>query len=192
MKKFLVVAVLFIAVSGMAQKPFKFGIKAGANLSNFNGITASNVESKMLVGFYAGGYLKFNFTKLFSLQPELLFSNQGATIESGTSTHDYKVSYINIPVIAKVNFPGGMYVEAGPQVGFKVNENTTNNSINSFAKDLDLSVAGGLGYKFPMGFGIGARYTASVGKAGEFDTGSPTKPDFKNGVLQIGLFIPFK
>lgn len=80
----------------------------------------------------------------------------------------------------------GFYVEAGPQLGFKISDNLENKTFN----DLDLSIAGGLGFRGPGGFGIGARYTAGLSKVGDFDASSNINPDFKNGVLQLSLYVP--
>jgi UDP-2,3-diacylglucosamine pyrophosphatase LpxH len=57
-----------------------------------------------------------------------------------------------------------------------------------FAKNMDLSIAGGLGYHFKMGLGIGARYTAGISKVGDFDASQGQNPDFKNSNIQISLF----
>ena len=86
--------------------------------------------------------------------------------------------------------PGGFYLEAGPQVGFKVNEDVPNSTIEDFAKSTDFSLAGGLGYHSKIGLGIGGRYTVGISKVGDFDAGT-IDPDFKNGVIQISLFYTF-
>jgi hypothetical protein len=186
MKKLLIAALLLTGFTGFSQT-FQIGIKGGVNVSNFNGANFDNYDTKSLVGFHVGGLLNFQFGDHLSLQPEVLFSTQGAKIESSTDKSNIKVSYINVPVMLKYRFTGGFYVEAGPQIGFKVSENTDDQPIDDFAKSTDFSVAGGLGFHSSSGLGIGARYTAGVSKVGDFDA-SAFDPDFKNGVIQVSLF----
>jgi hypothetical protein len=167
---------------------FQLGIKGGVNVSNFTGGNFENIDKKSLVGFHAGGFVSFFLGDNFAIQPEVLFSSQGAKLESAGQKQNLKVSYINVPVMLKYRFNGGFYLEAGPQIGFKVNEKTDDMQIDDFAKSTDLSVAGGLGFHSSSGLGIGARYTAGLSKVGDFDTGN-IDPDFKNGVIQVSLFF---
>lgn len=186
MKKLFVAALLLVGFTGMAQT-FQLGIKGGVNVSNFNGGNFNNIDKKALVGFHAGGFLNFQFGDHFSLQPEVLFSSQGAKLKESTDEQNIRLSYINVPVMLKYRFTGGFYLEAGPQIGFKVDESIGDEEVDNFAKSTDLSVAGGLGFHSSSGLGIGARYTAGVSKVGDFDAGM-IDPDFKNGVIQVSLF----
>ncbi len=99
----------------------------------------------------------------------------------------FKVSYLAVPVLLKYRFTGGFYIEAGPQVSFKLSEDVPGNSVENFAKDLDLAFDAGIGYHSPIGLGIGARYVAGLSKVGDFDEGD-LNPDFKNGVIQAFVF----
>lgn len=186
MKKSIFAALLLVSTAGFAQS-FQLGLKAGANFSNFTGGNFDNLDKKMIVGFHGGAFVNFGFGDHLSLQPEVLFSTQGAKLKSSTDEENFKVSYINIPVLLKYRFTGGFYLEAGPQVGFKVNEDVPDMTVEDFAKSTDVSVAGGLGFHSNSGFGIGARYTAGLSKVGDFDAGN-IDPDFKNGVIQVSLF----
>jgi hypothetical protein len=72
----------------------------------------------------------------------------------------------------------------------RTSENIGNTQIGEFAKSLDLSAAGGLGYQSKSGFGFGVRYVAGLSKVGDFQI-SDTKPDFKNSVMQASIFYIF-
>lgn len=187
MKKMFFVALLFMGTVTYSQG-FQLGVKGGVNISNYTG---GNIASDALVGFHVGGIFNFMLGKAFSIQPEVLFSSQGAKYDNAGNKSNLKVSYINVPVMAKLNF-GKVYLEAGPQVGFKAGEDAHNGSqtINSFAKNLDLSIGAGIGYHGASGFGIGARYMAGLSKVGDFDktTSNPIDPDFKNSVIQLSVF----
>jgi hypothetical protein len=188
MKKIVILAFLFVTTTTFAQKVV-FGVKAGANVSNFYGGDFKAVDKKALVGFHGGAFLNFSFIG-FALQPELMVSTQGARIDSVSGSYDWKVTYITLPVMAQYRSPGGFFIEAGPQVGFKISDNIENKTIENFAKDLDLSAAAGLGFKAKSGFGLGARYTVGLSKVGDFEPSENIDPDFKNGVIQASLYIP--
>lgn len=187
MKKIIVIAFVLSSTVSFAQ--VQFGIKAGANLSNFTGGNFDAVKKKALVGFNGGLYLNFRLENL-SIQPELLISTQGARIDSVSGHYDWKVTYVNVPVVVQYRFDNGFFLEAGPQVGFKISEDIQNQTISNFAKNLDLSAVGGLGFKTKSGFGIGARYSVGLSKVGNFSSSSGIDPDFKNGVIQAAVFIP--
>ena len=167
------------------SQSFSFGPKAGLNISNYTG---ANFKSDALVGAHLGGLLNFGIGNVFSIQPEVLFSSQGAKIENVGSTRDYKVNYVSVPVMLKFKSSGGFYVEVGPQASFKASEKIGDQTIDKFAKNLDLALGAGIGYQSGIGLGIGARYLAGISKVGNFTTVGNIQPDFKNSLIQVGLF----
>lgn len=185
MKKMMLIAVLFCSTATFAQR-FQIGAKAGGNLSNYTG---GNFETNALFGYHVGGFLNFKFGNVFSVQPEVLYSSQGAKYDDLGGKSTLKVGYISVPVMAKAKF-NTFYVEAGPQFSFKTSEDgdIPNQPINNFAKDLDLSLGAGLGFHSKSGFGIGARYLAGLTKVGDFNS-SNVDPDFKNSVIQLSAFF---
>jgi len=180
--------ILLLASTATFAQHFELGLKAGANISNFTGASnEADLKAKTMVGFHGGAFVSLFVGNNFAIQPEVLLSTQGAKVEqTGVNKTDYKLTYINVPVMAKYRFNGGFYLEAGPQIGFKVHEKVDGTS-EDFAKSTDFSIAGGIGYHSPIGLGIGARYTAGLSKLGDYDV-STTRPDWKNGVAQISIF----
>jgi hypothetical protein len=168
----------------VANAQLKLGLKGGVNVSNFTGL--DNVEKDPLVGFHAGAVVRFKLNHLV-LQPEALYSVQGAKItETGGTQTDYKVDYVNIPIMLQWAFGGTFYAEVGPQAGFRVSDNLPS---NVSAKGTDWAGAIGAGFlKGEGGLGIGVRYTMGFTKVAEVNTGD----DFKNGVLQVSLFYLFR
>jgi hypothetical protein len=183
--KTLLFAVSMLASAAAFSQDFQFGVKGGVNISNYTG---GDFENSAIVGFHGGVIVGLMLGDHFSIQPEALFSAQGAKIKGVSNNEEkFKVSYITLPVLAKYRFTGGFYIEAGPQVGFKLDESIPDNTIENFAEDLDLSIAAGIGYHSPIGLGIGARYNAGLSKVGNFDA-STADPDFKNSTLQFFVF----
>src|SRR6476620_12597493 len=114
MKKVLLSAVALFAFGAASAQSVKFGVKAGLNVANvtvsndYFGVTSPSTSTK--IGFHVGGLAELKLTDKFAIQPDLLFSMQGATTKSSendfagfTSTSEDKInlSYINIPVMFK-------------------------------------------------------------------------------------------
>lgn len=189
MKKLILIFLVLFYHQGNAQQ-FEAGLKAGVNVSNFMGGDFGEIKNKALLGLHAGGFLRFHLGSSFALQPELIFSNQGAQLEEGSETYDARIAYVNIPLMLQWHGGSGFYAEAGPQLGFKVSEEIDNQSVEDFAKSTDIALGLGLGYQTKSGFGLGARYNIGVSKVGDFDPGD-IDPDFTNGVLQVSIFYSF-
>lgn len=184
--KLFITAISMLTVSAVCAQNITGGVKGGVNISNFTGGDFNDVKKTALVGFHAGGYLNFALGGV-SIQPEVLVSTGGATLEDQGNKVDVKLTYISVPVMVKFNPGGGFYLEAGPQVGFKISEDVKNQTVGDFAKSLDLSAGAGLGYSFGK-LGIGGRYLVGLSKVGDFDSGN-VDPDFKNSTIQVGLFL---
>lgn len=186
MEKIIIILAVFTSTAAYAQK-FEIGAKAGANISNFTGTgNWQNVKTKSIVGYHVGGFVSFFLGNNFAIQPEVLYSSQGAKFESAGQTIDQKIYYVNVPLLLKYRNKTGFYLEVGPQFGFKTGQ--SNSNADSLAKSTDLSVAGGIGFHSKVGFGAGVRYTAGISKVGDFKASNGINPDYKNGVLQFSIF----
>ncbi len=157
---------------------------------NISGYAGGNMQSKALVGYHLGGMLSFGFGRVLSLQPEVLFSTQGAKVTTNGKSETLRTQYITLPVMLKLKASGGFYLEIGPQFGYRSSERIPEQSFSSFTRNLDLSAGMGMGYQSGAGFGFGARYLAGLSKAGDF-SGRDISPDFKNSVIQLSLFWMF-
>ena len=220
MKKVAIAAFALLTFGFANAQDIKFGIKAGANFSTLTGdAVADDVEMKP--GFHAGGLVEIKFTEMLSLQPEVLFSYQGAKtsdreddLAGNISRTESKVnlSYINVPVMLKFYPVNGFFIQAGPQIGFLVsakskNESTftdpgnltTNQSTEVDIKDdlktVDVSFNAGLGYDFTPNLFIDARYSfglTNVYDAPDFLGGfGITELDAKNSNITVSLGYKF-
>lgn len=173
-----------LCFTGANAQSFKFGPKVGLNISNYTG---DNVESEAIVGAHFGGLLSFGIGNVFSIQPEVLFSTQGAKIKGDLEDYEFKTNYVAVPVMLKARTGIGLYFEAGPQFAFKTGEKIGDQTINDFANDLDVAAGIGLGYQAGFGLGIGARYVQGLSKVGTISSSS-VKPDVKNSIIQLSVF----
>src|SRR5690554_589867 len=174
MKKLILgVFAVFFAITSYAQG-IDFGIKAGANFSTLT--DATGLKNK--TGFHGGVFLGLKFNDKIALQPELLYSQQGAEFDMGK----VDLNYINVPVIVKYYLVQGLNIQLGPQFGFVVDDNISNAIFE--AEDFDVSGVIGAGYDFPFDIRLDARYNFGFTDVVK-DTGS------KNGVFSIALGYSF-
>jgi hypothetical protein len=157
----------------------KFGVRAGLNIANVSG--GDGPDTKPLTGIYAGVFKELTIVPaLFFLQPELQYTSQGYKVE------DTKVSigYLNVPILAKVYVAKTFSLEAGPQIGFKVNDNLDVPEGGNKIETFDTAFAGGLGLNFPFGLGINARYVMGLSEIVK-------DSEEKNQVIQLGASFKF-
>jgi hypothetical protein len=183
---FLLAACSFAAANAQIQ----FGIKAGANFSNLTGDDIGDAKTK--VGFHGGAFVGVPLFSTFSLQPEVVYSDQGAKFSDEETTAKLNAEYLNIPVLFKYNNPSGFFAQTGPQIGFlmsakiKVDGQSVNDK-DAF-KSTDFSWAVGIGYLIKsVNVGIDARYNIGLSNVAK-DSGNGS---VKNSVFQVGLFYVF-
>lgn len=180
MKKFLVLVFVLSSVGATyAQVQVALGLKAGANISKFDDEAADNLTS-----FHAGAFGLFKFTKI-GIQPEVLFSQQGATFKDAGEEFDVKTSYMTIPVMLKVYLIGGLNLQAGPQFGFLTKAEFDGDDIKDSLKGSDISANVGLGWDLPFGLTLDARYNIGLSDISDGDdsfTGS-----LKSRVVQVSV-----
>jgi Outer membrane protein beta-barrel domain len=172
---------LLAAVLSFGQHA-SFGIKGGVNIANYSP-EAGSVDSR--VGFHVGALAHIHVAPDVALQPEVVYSSQGAKFINSTD----KLDYINIPVLLQYMFGEGFRLETGPQLG--INVGSTNVSTNgnearlNDVKSTDFVWAFGLGYLTRSGFGVDARYNLGLSNIAIPDYG------IKNRVWQFGVFYQF-
>ena len=166
MKKVIMATLCCIGfATSQAQVTVKPGVRAGLNISS---LTNYNADSR--ADFYVGGQVGIQFTKFYTLQPELTYSRQGATVNdyffddsfdpvispgSGRRKYDVELQYISLSVANKFKIIEGFHALVGPSLDIKVGDNFyDSNDLIGF----DLSIFLGLGYTFSNGFGVEARF----------------------------------
>ncbi|WP_066401427.1 porin family protein [Flavisolibacter tropicus] len=176
-------AALLTCTTIFAQSTPKLFIKAGANLADLKLEGVDNSATDMRIGFHGGLGAHFHLAPEWALQPELLYSQEGAKIENDK----VKLDYINIPLMLQYMFDNGFRVEAGPQFGFLVNskyefENGSERNLDEQYKTPNVGMGFGVNYLSYSGLGVGARYNLGLSNIGEGST------DIKTRTLQLSLF----
>ena len=213
MKKYtLILCTLFLGATCIAQtQKVKLGVKAGLNIASLT-FDESELDSSSKTGFTAGIMVEIPMAKNFSLQPEVLFSQQGTKssfsdpdVANSNFKSTIELNYLNIPVMLKYYVIKGLSIQVGPQIGIllKANnkyqdnflgyENHESFNLKDYSTGIDTSVNFGLGYQFKDKFYADARYNISYSNVfKEGDVNHFINNDMKNRVFQISVGYFFK
>ena len=185
MKK--IILTIFISalyITAQSQVTFKPGVRLGLNITKI-----TNYDDGNRIGINAGIFGELKLGSKYALQPELNYSQQGS--------ENIDLKYIHIAVINKfyiLNEDTPLYVAIGPSIGFRTNDHTeTYNGTYTRGSDSilfegDISLVGGIGYDFPFGLGIEARYMQGLIDVGDFGINNKNR---LNSVIQIGAIYKF-
>ncbi|MBB1139174.1 porin family protein [Myroides sp. WP-1] len=200
MKKITLCLFALFTFSGVAfaQTPnVKYGAKAGLNFANISDLSGSSNKT----GFHIGGVAEIFINEKFSIQPELLYSTQGAKYDVDIDFENImvnakstiKLNYLNIPIMAKYYVMDGLSLQAGPQIGINLaaeqevkalgQKMTVKIKDNTNAIDFGLNF--GAGYELPVGVFFDARYNLGLTKI--IDEGETSK----HRVFQVSIGYKF-
>ena len=157
------------------------GVMAGVNLSKIGGDDITSADNR--TGLLGGVFVTFHLTNTFGLQPEVLYSQKGASDNSDPSFDaTFKLDYIDVPLLLRYDIPvvGPIrpFFVAGPSFGLQVKCEVEASSDGATAsadcdriadsseiqfqkKTFDLSGVVGAGLDFRLGgttLMVGARY----------------------------------
>lgn len=187
MKKTIIIAAICMAALPAFSQGVHWGIKAGLNVSDISSNGPDVLSSRL--GFHGGGLAHIHISPHFAVQPELLYSNQGAEIDD--SDEKYKLAYLNMPVMAQYMFNNGFRIQTGPQIGLLLKGTRDDGDNEVDIKDnletIDFAWSFGVGYIFKSRIGIDARYNLGL-----IDIAENPAVDYKNRVFQVGLFYQFR
>jgi len=193
-----------------AQTDVKFGAKGGINFSTLTGDTEG---ASSRIGFTIGGFAEFKLSDKFVVQPEVLYSGQGASYsysESGpgyafVEEGDVNLGYILVPVMAKYYVIDNLSLEFGPQVGFLIAANQKGDYVEtyegvtfaqSFDEDIkdeinsvDFGLNFGAGYDFTDNMTAGLRY--NLGISNVYKTSEGSDYESKNSVFSLTFGYKF-
>lgn len=186
MKKVILCLVIVSLTTLGASSQVNFGLKAGMNISTLRGDGVG--KAKSLIGANVGAFVNIPVSTMFSFQPEVLYSMEGAKED----VFDTKImlNYVNIPLMLKYTDASGFFGELGPQIGFltsaksKINGNTAD--IKDLFKSTNFSLGIGAGFNFTSSVGVGLRYNLGLSNISE-----DTNDDVKTGNFSIGIHYSF-
>lgn len=105
------------------------GIRGGYNLGTAQDVLKeagiSTAIEKYEPGYMGGLVINLGISKAFSIQPEILYSQQGVRIEEGTDYISAKTDIVNVPLLLKLAFGSPkikFFINAGPYIGYKLSQ----------------------------------------------------------------------
>jgi hypothetical protein len=159
-----------------------WGVKGGVNLASLNEEEQS-ADVGYRIGIVAGGFVTWRLGARFDLQPEALFSQQGASYGGDAVDAAINIDSLVVPILARYRLKKGdrgLVFFAGPSLGFnlraegvgKVGGKEVKTDIGDVIKRVDYGVTFGAGWEAGR-FSIDGRYTWGLSGLGT-DEGDTT------------------
>ncbi|MDO4727453.1 MAG: outer membrane beta-barrel protein [Bacteroidota bacterium] len=169
MKKVLSLLFLGVGLSANAQVGFYPSIRAGANFSKY-----TSVKAAFKPGIYVGFFGELKLGNLYSLQPEISYSSQGANnvrtyvcnVEHPNGGEivnvDYEVNYVSVALVHKFRFDEDkVNFHFGGLLDFEVGSCSDAYSRKS-SQVVDIGFLLGVGYKITDKLGVEFRYKQGI------------------------------
>jgi len=174
----------------------EFGVKGGLNMSNL--YTDDADDENVLYGFNAGVYATLPISDFIAIQPELLFTTRGSKLEYNNAlvqgNAKFKLNYIELPLLVRVNITKNFNVHAGGYASYLVSSKVTGDGDFDFEEDFDTDdfnkfdagIAAGIGVDFsPLSVGLRYNYgLTTIVKDGDDSS------DLKNS--NLSLYLSYK
>ncbi len=137
--------------------------------------TAGGIETGSRTGFMFGIRNEIPVSSYFSLQPELMYTQKGFSMNVGSVPGSASLDYLSTAFLARVNIiPEGVirpYAYAGPEVGINVGSDTSFSAggtkvlvpISYSLIDLDLDMGAGLEASVGSGVSLFTEFRYSLG-----------------------------
>jgi Opacity protein and related surface antigens len=186
---FVLAVCLVMGTAAKAQNwaDWSYGVKGGLNFASVTG----DDNGKMKFSFNLGAFAEYRFNDFFGIQPELMYSRQGAYDKVAGVKQWERLNYINIPILAKLYVLDNLSVDIGPQIGILLHSKSKWKSGGSSGKNdidglkgADVSFAMGLTYRVDRNWDVNVRYNLGL-------TDVQKKRDGKNSVVQLGVGYRF-
>ncbi|MGZ3757388.1 MAG: porin family protein [Mucilaginibacter sp.] len=189
MKKYLLSAVILIAISISAKAQFNLGIKGGVNYSTIN---SDNLKSSSVAGYQAGVFARVGGG--IYLQPEVYLSSSGGEFTSNDNTYSGNVKFtnLNVPVLVGLQFgPKNLNfrVMAGPEyISVLSQDRSLSSNFNAAYNNFGTAYKNNmLGYQAGFGVDLGA-ITADLRYQGNFSNFNDTYNQKQNlWALSVGF-----
>lgn len=180
MKKIILALLFVVGLSTNSNAQLvKFGLKAGLNYAN---ITGSTIQTEAITSYHAGLVTEIKLGETFALQPELVYSTQGATYKTALEDFKNELGYLSIPVMVKLYLGKTVSLELGPQASFLLSEKNEFDIEDS--NTFDFAATAGFGFKITKNIFLQGRYVLGL-------TEISKNADAKNAVVQVSAGILF-
>jgi len=179
----------------------EFCVKGGFNMSNFLSDDDEATDENILYGFNAGVYATLPISNFVAIQPEVLFTTRGSELEYdtdlGSGNTKFKLNYIEVPLLVRVNITKNFNLQAGGYASYLVSSKVTGDGAIDFEEEIDTDdlnkfdagIVAGVGVDFsPISIGVRYNYgLTTIGKERTIAGETYRFPDAKNSNLSVYL-----
>lgn len=155
MKKITLFILLFVNLCiAQSKDNLEFGIITALSISNVS--DSYNQRTKSLVEYSGGAFGNYYLSEQWSLKLKAIYERKGYAegLYENRET-DVAFNMISVPVTANFYFgnSNNWYINLGPYIGFMIAAKATafNVDVTRLFKPTDFGIAGGIGYKLPIG-----------------------------------------
>ncbi len=186
-----------------AARKYRLGIAGGMNFSNMSVDPVGLEEDDSLMSYAVGAWWGLPVNRRVTIQAAALYSVKGDSESDGGYTTSTRMSYIDVPVLAKIGFRHGsparpslflgpsMAVNLSAKSSFEGAGTSTDVDVKEKVNALDLGVVVGGGVEFPIGtrtYGVDLRYSKGLSNVG----GEGANGTAHNDVLAVMGSIAFQ
>jgi len=191
--KQLLVLTALVSVLGAAEARAqdRGGVRFGYNAATLS-TDEEGFDPKVRSGLVVGLFGVVPVNGMFAVQPEFLYSQQGAKVEDGSDKATLKIDYVQVPVLGRIRLGANSpaYLLVGPSFGFRTRaESEFNGQTESFKDDVkgnDVGLVTGVSVYSGM-FVVDGRYTWGLMNIDDTDDSAKTK----NRVFSVSAGIRF-
>lgn len=206
MRKIITILLLLLSAALTAQRNrmgddrenfFRFGAKAGVNV---NKISGQSYKQGFKYNFQAGGFLQFNFSRRFGIQPEVNFVQTSSEFSDDASDiyddifrdgsqKTAKLNYLEVPVFLNINIGPSKRIklQIGPAYGGLLKQTVDSLKSNSnIYRNAEWSAIGGLWIQIPF-VNLGARYKLGLTDLNAIDN----RQSWKSQAFQVFIGVTF-
>jgi hypothetical protein len=179
MRKLIFTGLLVVGFAALGHaQVLKLGVKAGLNYANFTG---SDLQTDAITSYHAGLMAQVKLGEKLSLQPEVIYSTQGASYDNLSEEVKAKLGYVSVPLLARIHMGKAISLDLGPQFSYLLSKDVDfDTDINEF----DFAGVGGLTVNVTDNIFIQGRYVLGL-------TEISKNADVKNSVGQLSVGFSF-
>jgi hypothetical protein len=209
--------IVFLSLGTIFSQNLSIGVRAGADYFTIKNDLIED-DAKFTLGYNFAIPVEYNLNSVFSLQPELNFTQKGVAFKFDQDGEEInlklRTNYLELPVLFKARYGTQAikaYAFAGPSLGFAASRKATtqigDGDMESESIDFvddgevqdqrwEFAIVGGIGLDIKAGPGsfiIDARYSHGLTDDSKFEGKQPEdwKKSFNRGcTLSIGYKIP--
>ena len=183
------------AQSSKVQRVIRIGARGGANIGKIKG---QGYDEQFRLGYYLGGFVQFNISEAFGIQPELVFSSGNVktasnfnavynTVDPRNDNSNITLNFLQIPILANISLGSPrVKLQLGPQYSAYIGNKTVLQAGKDAFKSGEFAAVGGLWFQLPV-INVHARYLLGLSDLDAITNSN----SWKSQNIQVGIGITF-